>query len=283
LDIRESDAEAAAAVLHHVAMASRPLTKDELCHIVGDEVDTDMQIDVSCRNLLTITGQVVQLVHLSLKEHLVHVPQSDLSASATRFLRPSLLPILRPLLQLNKLYLADRLSSALPISLPVMLSVWRYARRYTQRFSGLGVAAVSFCYMLLPTRRTLMVCVFGIDERKVHGEFLQRCLEFMEKLEKNECKLELGSLAATVEKAKVNRYLPSHVQYACISWVYHLKESQARVQDGDRVHRFLQVHFLHWLEALSFMAKLPESISLIRDLQTLLEVRLKLGQLIRTC
>ncbi|KAM3549928.1 hypothetical protein MY1884_008501 [Beauveria asiatica] len=81
LDIGESEAEAAAVVLHYVAMASRPLTRDELRHFVGEK--TVLQIDNACKHLLTVTGPTVKLVHLSLKDHLI---QPAASTAIAKFL-----------------------------------------------------------------------------------------------------------------------------------------------------------------------------------------------------
>jgi hypothetical protein len=47
----------------------------------------------------------------------------------------------------------------------------------------------------------------------------------------------------------------------CISLlIQHLEKSGAQLHDNDQVHRFLQVHLLHWLEALSWIGKTSEGI-----------------------
>jgi hypothetical protein len=45
-----------------------------------------------------------------------------------------------------------------------------------------------------------------------------------------------------------------------------------RIRDWDEVYEFLETHFLHWLEALSLMGKISESINLINTLQSLVAV-----------
>ena len=43
-------------------------------------------------------------------------------------------------------------------------------------------------------------------------------------------------------------------------WIQHLEKSGAQLHDNDQVHRFLQVHLLPWLEALSWIGKTSEGI-----------------------
>ncbi|KAI1741442.1 WD40-repeat-containing domain protein [Xylaria scruposa] len=43
----------------------------------------------------------------------------------------------------------------------------------------------------------------------------------------------------------------AHVRYACLFWVDHLSFSSHDGNHYNRIHSFLETHFLHWLEALS--------------------------------
>jgi hypothetical protein len=52
-----------------------------------------------------------------------------------------------------------------------------------------------------------------------------------------------------------------------------LEQSHSCIRDRDHTHLFLIHHFLHWLEALSFIGKISMSISLISTLQSLIAVR----------
>ena len=70
----------------------------------------------------------------------------------------------------------------------------------------------------------------------------------------------------------VESCIPLDVQYACRNWVYHLRQSNTVPHDNDRTHRFFQHHFLHWLEALSLIGKMSDSIYLIQTLEALLSV-----------
>ena len=78
-----------------------------------------------------------------------------------------------------------------------------------------------------------------------------------------------GVLATDVERSRVDERLPPEVQYACLYWVQHLEKSGAQLFNDDRVHQFLQVHLLHWLEALSWMQKVSEGIVAIASLESI--------------
>ena len=57
-------------------------------------------------------------------------------------------------------------------------------------------------------------------------------------------------------------------------WVQHLQKSDAQLCDKDQVHQFLQVHLLHWLEALGWIGKTSEGILAIISLEALIPVSL---------
>jgi chromosome segregation ATPase len=118
---------------------------------------------------------------------------------------------------------------------------------------------------------------FWVDEKKAHEKLATRCLQVIstdQHLRKDICNLQKpGTPRTNVDNRTIDRCLPFHVQYACMYWVHHLKESQGTIRDGDQAHRFLRHHLLHWLEVLSLIGRIAESISIIDDLQTILDVR----------
>lgn len=115
---------------------------------------------------------------------------------------------------------------------------------------------------------------FWVDEKERHDAIATRCLKLMSKhLRKNICRLELPETLHTEVKSKaIDEYLPADIRYACQYWVYHLEQSKRSVRDRDAVHVFLLEHFLHWLEALSLIRKLTESIAMISTLHSLMAV-----------
>jgi len=84
-----------------------------------------------------------------------------------------------------------------------------------------------------------------------------------------------GALVADVESSQMEQCLPSEVQYACLYWIQHLQKSGAQLSENDQVHQFLQVHILHWLEALSWMGRLSEGIHAITSLESIAFVSLR--------
>ncbi|KAL7934345.1 putative WD-repeat protein [Trichoderma chlorosporum] len=117
---------------------------------------------------------------------------------------------------------------------------------------------------------------FWIDERETHEKLATNCLKLLSEnnfLRENICSLQiLGTLRNSVNRQKINCCLPPEVQYSCLYWVYHLKGSAVRLHDGHQALQFLQRHFLHWLEALSLLGRLSESIEFIDELQSLVDI-----------
>src|SRR2546423_14745292 len=76
----------------------------------------------------------------------------------------------------------------------------------------------------------------------------------------------------------VENCLPADVRYACRYWVHHVIEARKPLRDQDAVYTFLQKHFLHWLEALSLIGRISDSIAMIGNLQSVVAVSsFKLG------
>ena len=118
---------------------------------------------------------------------------------------------------------------------------------------------------------------FWVDERKTHERLAARCLELLsteDRLKKDVCGLRLpGIRRSEIDQKIINTNLPPDVQYACRYWVYHWKESKCLIRDGDLVDHFLKRHLLHWLEVLGLLGWISESISMVDDLLSLLDVR----------
>jgi len=114
----------------------------------------------------------------------------------------------------------------------------------------------------------------SIDEKVAHDNLFVRCIKLMSKhLARDICKLRLpGALNSDVEDYVVMNCLPLDVQYACCYWVNHLQRSKIELCDNDRVHTFLRKHFLHWLEALSLIGKISDSILMLKTLESILIV-----------
>ncbi|KAK8905640.1 hypothetical protein QC760_005562 [Botrytis cinerea] len=117
---------------------------------------------------------------------------------------------------------------------------------------------------------------FKMNERELHGRITSKCLELMSKpgcLKVDVCNLgEPGTLKTQVDEHVINEYLPPHVQYACRYWVFHIQESNIILLDNCQVHKFLQEHFLHWVEVMSLMGIISECITAINSLESCISV-----------
>jgi hypothetical protein len=134
---------------------------------------------------------------------------------------------------------------------------------------------VSFRDFLLDTEKR-ETNPFWVDEKDAHTKFAAQCLQRLsasDGLKKDICNFRMpGRLRTEVDKQTIDACLPLDVQYACQYWVYHLKEGRDIIYNNDQVYNFLMCHFLHWLEALSLIGKLPESISMIDSLLLIADV-----------
>ena len=113
-----------------------------------------------------------------------------------------------------------------------------------------------------------------VDEEETNKDLFGRCLDLMSgHLRKDICALrQPGIFASEVDKNTVESCLPPAVQYACCYFATHLKKARISLHDGDRLHTFLQEHFLHWLEALSLIRKTSEGILAITSLESVIIV-----------
>jgi hypothetical protein len=110
---------------------------------------------------------------------------------------------------------------------------------------------------------------FWVDEKEAHQILAAGCIQLMSQtLKKDICEMHApGSEASQVESSWIKKCLPPEVQYACLYWIQHLQRSGFQAYDGGEAQRFLQVHLLHWLEALGWMGKTSEGIQAILSLE----------------
>jgi hypothetical protein len=120
---------------------------------------------------------------------------------------------------------------------------------------------------------------FWVDEKQAHRRLAESCiLPMSNSLKQDICGVEApGVLVTNVASSLVEQCLPLEVKYACLYWIQHLQKSGAQLHDNDQVHRFLQVHLLHWLEALSWIGKTSEGILAIYSLEAQILVSLIYG------
>lgn len=115
---------------------------------------------------------------------------------------------------------------------------------------------------------------FKIDEKEIYQTLAVKCLQCMLKsLKQDICGLNApGLLTADVKIGQIEQSLPPEVQYACLYWVQHLQKSSLRLHEDGKVHKFLQEHLLHWLEALGWMGRISEGVRAIASLESFASV-----------
>lgn len=117
---------------------------------------------------------------------------------------------------------------------------------------------------------------FWIDEKEAHKKLAVQCLKCLYSnnyLKRDICNIQVpGRLRTEIDKQTIDICLPVEAQYACQYWVYHLKESGTNACN-NLVNNFLRRHFLHWLEALSLIGRASESVGLIGNLLSIIDVR----------
>nr|POF26242.1 vegetative incompatibility protein het-e-1 [Quercus suber] len=111
---------------------------------------------------------------------------------------------------------------------------------------------------------------FWIDETETHNTLLACCLRRLEEDWDSKdiicSNARPGTRRIAVSAEQISGDLPPHMAYACCFWPKHLVGSGQPIFDGGPVHQFLQQHFLHWLEALSWLSKTYSALTYIDDL-----------------
>jgi hypothetical protein len=101
-----------------------------------------------------------------------------------------------------------------------------------------------------------------VTVREAHARLATGCVKVMSStLREDVCSQKTpGVLLSDVGSDLVKDYLPGQTQYACVYWVSHVVHSGQRLTDNGELHKFLQEHVLHWIEAMSWMGKTTEAI-----------------------
>ncbi|RGP76554.1 vegetative incompatibility het-e-1 [Fusarium longipes] len=111
---------------------------------------------------------------------------------------------------------------------------------------------------------------FHISSTEIHSLLADGCLNLMtERLKRNICGMRrLDASPEDVHKDVLSRCIPLELEYACTYWIHHL---QVGGRPHDQIYTFVREHFLHWLEALSFLKRVPDGLKAIQSLNSLLK------------
>jgi uncharacterized protein YjiK len=120
--------------------------------------------------------------------------------------------------------------------------------------------------------------VVGSDQGPNHLQLMRQCFQSMDAvLKRNLCGLRKSCVRADqLDWQRIQDCLPPTVQHACRSWVVHLQhcalssEEAIASKAASEAFAFLEIHLLHWLEAMSLLQRLDEAILGIRQLESCL-------------
>ncbi|KAH6977825.1 hypothetical protein EDB82DRAFT_567457 [Fusarium venenatum] len=115
---------------------------------------------------------------------------------------------------------------------------------------------------------------FWVDTKLAHQRLAEHCLRIIRSgLRKNICSLSFpGMQQSSVNVQLLEERIPSELQYACMYWVHHQTEVSLQPNDMGAMYDFLETHFLYWLEVLSLIGRMGESIELLEELQSIVDV-----------
>ena len=105
---------------------------------------------------------------------------------------------------------------------------------------------------------------FHVSPPDHHMELLIDCLELMnQRLEKNMCKLPDSVTNSEVSdlRERTEEYIESGLQYACQSWHKHIDtHTPCTPEITSTLHHFLEKKFLFWLEVLSVLGTVRNTV-----------------------
>lgn len=132
-------------------------------------------------------------------------------------------------------------------------------------------------YLVDPASREKTV--LWVDEKHTHREMANNCLRVLRKhLRKDICNIQApGALRSTLSPQRIDDCLPPEARYSCLHWIYHAQQATICLYDGGEVDDFLTHYFLYWIEALSLLGRVRDSLALLGNLQSLIQVCESMG------
>lgn len=122
---------------------------------------------------------------------------------------------------------------------------------------------------------------FRIDAKETHKCIAFRCVAIMDRLL---CKdMNKGFRNTAPSTYSEDHRIPGELAYASLVWIDHLTEAKVTLHDGDRVHEFLEKHFLHWTELLCMRTTPTDILGKWRSLGQLIDVSLRIVFRISWC
>ena len=117
---------------------------------------------------------------------------------------------------------------------------------------------------------------FWIDECKTHKKIVFRCFDLLSKsdcFKKNICFLKPGFFRTNISDQFLEQCFFAEMQYVCRFWIHHFEQVKCGISDESSIRQFLNQQFFFWIEALSLMRRIYESINMIAKLKSLFEIK----------
>lgn len=126
--------------------------------------------------------------------------------------------------------------------------------------------------------------MFHVDEQEKNKDIVNLCLKTMQRhLRKDICSLpSTGTLRADIDPQHIYKCLPPELQYSCHYWIQHVQQSDLSSSELEDIQKFLEKHFLHWVEAMSLLGLMPEVASMLELLCLVISVSITVYSFFRT-
>jgi len=115
---------------------------------------------------------------------------------------------------------------------------------------------------------------FSVDSQETHITLFRNCIALLAELRQDLCNLREPSVSVDdIPEHIIQQYIPPHIRYASRYWFQHFQQGNPIQEDMDRILKFLEQDFLHWLEALSLIREVSNGVLMVKGLELALEVR----------
>lgn len=225
--------------------------------------------------LPVIHRQFPKIISKSQRFTIIH--QTNLILGAMVVLTdPLSVPALARLVDLDVAVVEHRLNSLRSVIEIIFLEDSRNKEATQVRFLHLSFRD----YLLSPEIRD--VSPIWVDETAAPRAMLAHCFRTLGRplggLKFNICDFKYpGTPRSAASDEVINKCMPSELRYACVHMPHHLKAAATLISNYDATHQFLLLHFLHWLEALSFLKHAFKALKSVRVLQQQTHVSLLLS------
>ncbi|KAH6963267.1 hypothetical protein DER45DRAFT_552710 [Fusarium avenaceum] len=108
---------------------------------------------------------------------------------------------------------------------------------------------------------------YHVDEVELHDRMAVGCMRPLRTLRKDICDFrDPGVSRAAINPSVIESHIARSLQYASSYWWHHLQRGNKRGPSYDSLGPILESHFLHWIECLSILDRLPFASQAVREL-----------------